>query len=151
MRGQPVRAMNQGMPKGVKFPSIYKSGNNARQITYLLSGISVLAQLVGYSGLCLLIDEAESYSLLSAAQRAKATLFFSAIIAATQDEQQAKIQPEELPQHYRRDYPLRYSDRQSLFFLFTVTRSDNRMPLEEWLAPEQMLELSSQHTPQEIG
>lgn len=151
MGGRRVKAMNQTMPSGVKLPSIYQVGNNARQITYLLSGISVLARLVGYNGLCLLIDEAESYSLLSAAQRSKAGLFFSAIIAATQDERQAKIQTEQLPQHRWRNYPLRYSDRQSLFFLFTVTRSDNQMPLEAWLAPEQILELSSQHTPQEIG
>lgn len=151
MGGQRIKAMNQSMPKGVKFPSIYKAGNNARQITYLLSGISVLAQLVGYSGLCLLIDEAESYSLLSAAQRPKATLFFSAMIAATENEQQTKIQTAQLPQHRWHDYPLRYRERQSLFFLFTVTRSENRMPLEAWLAPDQIIELSSQHTSQEIG
>ncbi len=151
MGGRRVKAMNQSMPRGVKLPSIYKVGNNARQITYLLSGMSVLARLAGYNGLCLLIDEAESYSLLSATQRAKADLFFSALIAATQDEQQTKIQTEQLPQHRWHSYPLRYSDRQSLFFLFTVTRSDNRMPLEAWLAPEQILELDSQHSPQEIG
>jgi hypothetical protein len=98
-----------------------------------------------------LLDEAESYSLLSATQRAKAALFFSAIIAATENEQQAKINVEALPQHRWRDYPLRYSERQSLFFLFTVTRSANQMPLEAWLAPEQIIELTSQHTSQEIG
>ena len=149
--GRRLKLMSQAIPRGVKVPSIYKSGNNARQITYLLSGISILARLVGYSGLCLLIDEAESYSLLSAGQRAKASQFFSAIIAATQDEQVGKMQPDDVPQHRWRDYPLRYSERQSLFFLFTVTRSDNRMPLESWLVEEQILELTPHHTPQEIG
>ena len=151
MGGRRVREMNAGMPRGVKFPSIYKVGNNARQIAYLLGGISVLARLAGYSGLCLLVDEAESYSLLRTAQRPKASLFFSALTTATQAEPQTETQAAQFPQHRWRDYPLRYSDRQSLFFLFTVTRSDNRMPLEEWLAPEQILELTSQHTPQEIG
>jgi hypothetical protein len=149
--GQRSKGMSQNLPKGVKLPSLYKSGNNARQITYLLSSMSALARLASYSGLCLLVDEAESYSLLSATQRAKASQFFSAIIAATQDEQQTRIQAETLPQHRWRDYPLRHSDRQSLFFLFTVTHSDNRMPLEEWLAPEQIIELTSHYTPQEIG
>ena len=150
MGGRRVKAMNRTMPGGTKFPSIYANGNNARQITYLLSGLSVLARLVGYSGLCVLIDEAESYSLLSAAQRLKAEQFFSALLAATQGEQ-TQINTEKLPQHRWRDYPLRYTDRQSLFFLFTMTRSDNRMPLDTWLAPEQIIELDSQHTPREVG
>ena len=56
-----------------------------------------------------------------------------------------------LPQHRLRDYPAAYNDHQSLFFLFTVTRSDNRMPLEDWLDPAYILALDPHHTPQEIG
>lgn len=149
--GQRQKAMNRTMPRGVKFPSIYRIGQNTRQITYLLSGISVLARLAGYSGLALLIDEAESYSLLPSSQRPKAGLFFSTMIAATLGDQQNKIDTTLLPQHRWRDYPLSFGDRQSLFFLFTVTRSDNRMPLEEWLLPEQILDLDPHHTPQEVG
>jgi hypothetical protein len=151
MGGRRVKAMNRAMPRGIKFPSLYRIGQNARQITYLLSGISVLARLAGYSGLAVLIDEAESYSLLSSAQRPKAGLFFSAMIAAAQGERGSKVRAESLPQHRWRDYPLGYTGRQSLFFLFTVTHSDKRMPLEEWLAPEQILALDPHHTPQEIG
>lgn len=151
MGGRRVKLMNRATPRGIKFPSIYRIGNNARQIAYLLSGVSVLARLAGYSGLCVLIDEAESYSLLLSKQRPKASLFFSGMIYAALQERQTHIDIANLPQHHFRDYPVAYSDRQSLFFLFTVTRSDNRMPLEDWLEPEYVLALDPHHTPQEIG
>ncbi|MBP7964615.1 MAG: DUF2791 family P-loop domain-containing protein [Caldilineaceae bacterium] len=149
--GRKVKSMNKAAPKKVRFPSIYRVGHNARQIAFLLSGVSVLARLAGYSGLCILIDEAESYSLLAKYQQPKATQFFSAVIYAAQQDRQSRITPDAFPQHRWREYPLAYTDRQSLFFLFTVTRSDNRMPLESWLAKEQIIDLAPKHTPQEIG
>lgn len=151
MGGRRLTTMNRGLPRGVKFPSIYRIGDNARQMAYLLSGISVLARLCGYSGLCVLIDEAESYSLLAPYQRPKASQFFSAVIYTALQSNQSHIRAEDLPQHRYRHYPLAYEDRQSLFFLFTVTRSDNRMPLEEWLDEDEILDLNPHHTPQEIG
>ena len=151
MGGRRTRAMNKAMPRGVKFPSIYRVGHNARQIAYLLSGVSVLARLAGYSGLCVLIDEAESYSLLAAYQRPKADTFFSAVLYAALQERQARITPDMLPQHRWREYPPAYNGRQSLFFLFTVTRSENRLPLETWLDADQILTLEPHHTAQEIG
>ncbi len=92
-----------------------------------------MARLAGYSGLCVLIDEAESYSLLYPYQRPKAGAFFSAVIYAALQDRQSAIADDDFPQHRWRDYPLAYNDRQSLFFLFTVTRSDDQMPLEDWL------------------
>jgi hypothetical protein len=151
MGGRRVTLMNRATPRGIRFPSIYRVGNNARQIAYLLSGVSVLARLAGYSGLCILIDEAESYSLLNAYQRPKASLFFGGVIRAALGENGAGLDEANLPQHRFRDYPLSYGERQSLFFLFTVTRSDNRMPLEDWLDEAQILELDPHHSPQEIG
>ncbi len=151
MGGPRVKSMNRAMPKRVKFPSIYRQGNNARQIAYLLSGVSLLARLAGFSGLCILIDEAESYSLLKPYQQPKASLFFSALIHAALGEERSRLSTADLPQHHRRDYPLTYGDRQSLFFLFTVTRSDNRLPLEDWLDETRVLALEPHHTPQEIG
>lgn len=151
MGGRRSEALNKSMPRGFKLPSIYRQGNNARQLAYLLNGLSVLARLVGYSGLCLLIDEAESYALLRTSQREKADLFFQALIYSALQATQAHIQPDDLPQHHVRDYPLIYGGRQSLFFLFTVTRSDNRMPLEKWLDPEHVIELDPHHSAQEIG
>ncbi len=149
--GQRAKLMNKAMPRGVKFPSIYTVGHNARQIAYLLSGISVLARLAGYSGLCVLIDEAESYSLLQAYQRPKADEFFSAVIYAALQERQTRITADMLPQHRWKDYPPAYADRRSLFFLFTVTRSENRLPLETWLDDGQIMALDPHHSAQEIG
>lgn len=149
--GQRAKLMNKAMPRGVKFPSIYTVGHNARQIAYLLSGISVLARLAGYSGLCVLIDEAESYSLLQAYQRPKADEFFSAVIYAALQERQTRITADMLPQHRWKDYPPAYADRGSLFFLFTVTRSENRLPLETWLDDGQIMALDPHHSAQEIG
>ena len=151
MGGRRVRSMNRAIPSGIRFPTIYRIGHNARQIAYLLSGISVLARMTGYSGLCILLDEAESYSLLSPYQRPKASLFFRAVIYAALQKGQTRFRADDFPQHRWRNYPLVYEDRQSLFFLFTVTHSDKRMPVDEWLDPEQILTLDPHHTPQEIG
>ena len=151
MGGRRVKRMRPATPRRIRFPSIYRVGHNARQIAYLLSGISVLARLNGYSGLAVMLDEAESYSLLRPYQRPKASLFFSAVIYAALQERQSHIRAADFPQHRWREYPLAYRDRQSLFFLFTVTHSDQRMPLHDWLDEDQILELNSHHTPQEIG
>ena len=151
MGGRRVRLMNKAMPRGVKFPSIYRIGHNARQIAYLLTGVSTLARLGNYSGVCVLVDEAESYALLRPYQRPKASLFFQAVIYAALRERQAKIRKEIFPQHRWRDYPLAYEQGQALFFLFTVTRSDNRMPLDDWLTEEQIFYLEPVASPQEIG
>ncbi|MEA3334821.1 MAG: BREX system ATP-binding domain-containing protein [Chloroflexota bacterium] len=151
MGGRRTQIMNRAKPRGVKFPSIYRIGHNARQIAYLLSGVSVLARQAGYSGLCVLIDEAESYSLLRAYQRPKADKFFSAVIYAALQGRQTRISPDMLPQHRWRHYPPAYTSRQSLFFLFTITRSENRLPLEAWLDDGQVLNLEPHHSAQEIG
>ncbi len=148
-RRQP--SMNRGWPSDVRFPTIYRVGHNARQIAYLLSGLSVLARLVGYSGLCVLIDEAESYSLLYPYQRPKAGQVFSAVIYAALRDQQQRIAADSFPQHRWRDYPLGYDERQSLLFLFTLTHSDRRMPVDEWLDDGQILWLDPHQTAQEIG
>ena len=119
-------------------------------MAYLLSGVSMMARLAGYSGLCVLIDEAESYSLLRPYQQPKASLFFSAVIHTALGEERSHLSDGDLPQHRFREYPAAYGDRQSLFFLFTITRSDNRLPLEAWLDDDKVLALEAHHTPQDI-
>jgi hypothetical protein len=151
MGGRRITLMNRGLPRGTKFPTIYKIGHNARQIAYLFTGVSALAKLGNYSGLCVLVDEAESYSLLRAYQRPKASLFFQAVIFASLQDQQDRIQAEQFPQHRWREYPMAYNEGQSLFFLFTVTRSDNRLPLHEWLEESQIFYLEPDVSPQEVG
>lgn len=151
MGGQRTKTVNKTKPRGLKFPSIYKQGHNARQIAYLLSGVSVLSRLMGYSGLAVLIDEAESYSLLYAYQKPKASQFFSALLYTAMQENQKHLDADLFPQHRYRQYPMAYNEKQSLFFLFTVTRDDNQMPLEEWLNEEQIFTLEPYHTAQELG
>lgn len=155
MGGRRTRLMNKAAPKDLKFPTIYKVGHNARQIAYLLGGIGVLARLAGYSGLCVLIDEAENYSLLSSQQRPKAGLFFAAMIhaatAATGRDDASAIREDALPQHRHRDYPAIYGAGQSLFFLFAVTRSENQLPLDEWLSPDEIVRLDPHPSALEVG
>lgn len=149
--GRRVRLMNKALPRGAKFPSIYTIGHNARQMAYLFTAVSVLARLGNYSGLCLLVDEAESYSLLQPYQRPKATLFFQAVIYAALRESQNKIGEEIFPQHRWCLYPMAYDQGQSLFFLFTVTHSDNRLPLHDWLSNDDIFYLKPDAEPQEVG
>ena len=151
MGGRRSRSMNKGLPRGVKFPSIYKIGHNARQMAYLLTGVSALTRLGNYSGLCVLVDEAESYSLLRPYQRPKASLFFQAVIYAALRDQQNKIEAAQFPQHRWREYPMAYDQGQALFFMFTVTRSDNRMPLHDWLRDDQIFYLEPEVAPHELG
>jgi hypothetical protein len=63
-------------------PRLYVNGENARQYSYLLTGVSLLATLVGYSGIAVLIDESEHYSLLRGSQRERADSFFKAMIVS---------------------------------------------------------------------
>lgn len=151
MGAKKVKGMAKALPRGTKMPVLYTIGNNERQIAYLLTAVSVLARLANYSGLAVLIDEAESYSLLRADQRAKAGTFFRAVIYTALGDAQARISLESLPQHRYSDYPPRFGPGQSLFFLFTLTHSDNQMPLEEWLDPSNILALNPHTSPQEIG
>ncbi|MFQ5421736.1 MAG: hypothetical protein ACE5EY_15395, partial [Anaerolineae bacterium] len=149
--GRRVKTMNKAKPRGVKFPTIYKVGHNARQMAYLFTAVSALARLGNYSGLCVLVDEAESYSLLRPYQRPKATAFFQAVIYAALRDRQDRIHDKQFPQHRWRDYPMAYDQGQSLFFLFTITRSDNRLPLHDWLDDEDIFYLEPDADPQEIG
>ena len=151
MGGRRVKLMNKAKPRGVKFLSIYKTGHNARLIAYMLTAVSTLARLNNYSGLCLLVDEAESYSLLYPYQRPKADMFFQAVIYAALRDQQTRLDEDFFPQHRWREYPIAYDQGQSLFFLFTVTRSDNRLPLHDWLPENEILNLDPQAEPQEVG
>jgi hypothetical protein len=151
MGGRRVQLMSKAMPRGIKFPSIYKIGHNARQMAFLFTAGSALARLANYSGLCLLVDEAESYSLLRPYQRPKADLFFQAMVYAAMRERQANLTDEQFPQHRWRNYPMAYDQGQSLFFLFTVTRSDNRLPLQDWLTDDQIFYLEPEAEPQEVG
>ncbi len=133
-----------------KPPKLYLNGEVARQYTYLLSAISVLATMLGYSGLAVLIDESEHYSLLRAAQRDKTDSFFKSMIYAAVGENNRRIDISTIPNHTRADYPVTFASPNNLFFVFASTESENRMPIESWLAPSQQVRLDDRFLKDDI-
>jgi hypothetical protein len=124
-----------------KPPRLYGSGETGRQYSYLLTGISFLATLLGFSGMAVLIDESEHYSLLRAAQRERADSFFKAMIVSALGLNNGKIDGKSIPEHNRAEYPISYSSQPHLLFLFALTESADRMPVGSWLATAQILRL----------
>jgi hypothetical protein len=133
-----------------KPPTLYTTGEVARLYTYLLTGLSRLAALAGYSGLAVLIDESEHYSLLRASQRVRADSFFKAMIYAALGTAGGRVDPDSIPQHNRADYPLTFAEAPHLFFVFALTESENRMPVDSWLAPSQLVRLDDRFIEKDI-
>jgi len=133
-----------------KPPPLYLTGETARQYTYLLTGISKLATLLGYSGLTVLIDESEHYSLLRAAARERADSFFKALIVAALGLAGSRIDPQTIPDHPRADYPVSYTSEPHLLFLFALTESADRMPVGTWLAPSHIVRLDDRFIEKDI-
>ncbi len=133
-----------------KPPTLYASGETARQYTYLLTGISHLATLLGYSGLAVLIDESEHYSLLRAAQRERADSFFKAMIVSALGLHNGRIDARDIPENPRVAYTITYTSEPHLFFLFALTESADRMPVGSWLGPTQIVRLDDRFIEKDI-
>ncbi len=131
-------------------PSLYAAGEVGRLYSYLLSGLSVLATLCGYSGLAILIDESEHYSLLRATQRGRADAFFKALIYGALGSG-SRVDPTAIPEHVRVSYPTTFATNPHLFFLFALTESENRMPVDAWLAPAQIVRLDDRFIERDIA
>jgi hypothetical protein len=131
-------------------PRLYLAGEVARQYSYLLSSISVLATMLGYAGLALLIDESEHYSLLRANQRGRADAFFKALIYAALGQAASRVDPKTIPYHNNAEYELSFASSANLFFLFALTESENRMPVDSWLAPSQILRLDDRFIERDV-
>jgi len=133
-----------------KPPTLWTTGEVARQYSYLLTGLSALATELGYSGLAILIDESEHYSLLRATQRGRADAFFKSLIYAAVGAANGKIDPRSIPDHARVEYPITLASEPHLFFLFALTESANRMPVDLWLAPAQIIRLDDRFIERDI-
>jgi hypothetical protein len=131
-------------------PRLYLSGEVARQYSYLLTGVSVLASMLGYGGLAVLIDESEHYSLLRATQRGRADAFFKALIYAALGQANSRVDPKTIPYHNTSQYDITFASSPQLFFLFALTESENRMPVDSWLAPSQILRLDDRFIERDI-
>jgi len=132
-------------------PRLFANGNVARQYTYLLSGISALASALGYSGLALLVDEVDYYSRLTPVQKERAKNLFKALICASQGEDGTALNADAIPEHDRVSYPLRFSDRSALFFMFATTESEEQMPVSGWLSPALLIYPDSRFSQHEIA
>ncbi len=133
-----------------KPPRLYLTGEVARQYSYMLTAISVLATMLGYGGLAVLIDESEHYSLLRAMQRGRADAFFKALIYAAMGSANSRVDPKTIPYHSGMDYEISFASNPHLFFLFALTESENRMPVDSWLAPSQILRLDDRFIERDI-
>lgn len=133
-----------------KPPRLYLAGETARQYSYLLTGISVLATLVGYSGLAVLIDESEHYSLLRTTQRERADSFFKAMIVGALGLNNGRIDARDIPDNVRVEYPVAFASEPHLLFLFALTESADRMPVGTWLAPSHLVRLDDRFIEKDI-
>jgi P-loop Domain of unknown function (DUF2791) len=133
-----------------KPPRLYVAGETARQYSYLLTGISLLATLLGYSGLVVLIDESEHYSLLRASQRERADSFFKAMIVSALGLNNGRIDAREIPDNVRVEYPISYASEPHLLFLFALTESAERMPVGMWLAASHLVRLDDRFIEKDI-
>lgn len=133
-----------------KPPRLYMTGEIARQYSYLLTGIGVLATLIGYSGLAVLIDESEHYSLLRSSQRERADSFFKAMIVSALGLNNGRIDARSIPDNARVEYPLMYASEPHLLFLFALTESEDRMPVGTWLAPTHIVRLDDRFIEKDI-
>jgi hypothetical protein len=131
-------------------PRLYLAGEVARQYSYLLTAVSVLATMLGYGGLTVLIDESEHYSLLRATQRGRADAFFKALIYAALGQANSRVDPKTIPYHNTSEYDITFATSPQLFFLFALTESENRMPVDSWLAPSQILRLDDRFIERDI-
>jgi len=133
-----------------KPPRLYIGGETARQYSYLLSALSVLATVVGYSGFALLIDESEHYSLLRAAGRERADSFFKAVILSALGLNNGRIRGADIPDHASIAYDISFASEPHLLFLFALTESADRMPVGSWLAPAQIMRLDDRFIEKDI-
>lgn len=134
-----------------KPPRLYRTGPTARQYVYILTSISVLATMLGYGGLAVLIDESEHYSLLRSKQRDKADAFFKAMIyASVSDTTSKRINPDSIPVHPALPYDISFAPNPRMFFLFALTESESKLPVDSWLSPSQIVRLDDRFIERDI-
>ena len=110
-----------------KHPKIYSLRDFrpwSRIYGYLLSGISALARRVGYSGLVVLLDEAEFYSLLSPQNQSYARDLFRAWTYAAVGDQGLAFDANELATGgfgIQRELPPRFTDDPGLYLVYAMT------------------------------
>lgn len=106
---------------------------------YLLGGISALAHRAGYSGLVLLLDEAEFYSLLSGGHAYYAAILFSYYATASMGPARVKVDVNDLPRGghaVHRAIPALYAEQQHLYVSFAITPDSSGLQVLKGLVDE---------------
>lgn len=130
--------------KNKNFPviSLPASATSADLYCYLLNGWSWLASKAGYSGLVILIDESEHYSLLNQSGQERADNFFKALVyTAMASNPNCRIQETQL-QHQKREHAFRFAQRSEMLFMFAVTPSLGSFDYKHWLTSDQIITLN---------
>jgi len=140
-----------------KLPKLYRNGENARLYAYLLFRLSRLATLLGYSGLAVMIDESEHYSLLRPNMRERADSFYQAMIYGAIGDNGDRIDETTIPQRVGTNYPLEFDPPSGLLFLFALTAmvADEKekykpMPVGAWLSQKQTIRLEDSYIHDDI-
>ena len=115
---------------------------SADQYCYLLNGWGWLASQAGYSGLAVLLDESEHYSLLNQRGQERADNFFKALIYTAMASRKDNRVTEASLQHQHREHPFRFAERSQMLLMFAVTPSANTFDYRRWLHDEQVLPLT---------
>lgn len=127
------------------FPKLYSLLDYrpwAKIYGYILNGIARLAKDVGYSGLVIVIDEAEFYTLLSPQNRAYAKSLFQAWshAAGGADDFELPFTSDELltgGYGIQRELPTRYCEDPGLYLVFAMTPNSNGIRvLQEAIPPQ---------------
>lgn len=116
----------------------------ARIYGYLLSGVATLARAAGYAGLCVLLDEAEFYALLTGDDRFYARTLFKALTFAALGD--GALEAGELPfdadeldiggQGILQRLPARYGDAPGLYVAFAMTPAADGLAAIEGAIPK---------------
>ncbi len=133
------------------FPKLYSLMDFrpwARIYGYLLSGLATLARAVGYSGLTVLVDEAERYALLSSENRDFATYVFKALSFAAVGSSHVPFTRQQLEDlggwGILKDLPPRYDPNPGLYTVFAMTPHEEGLDtLRRAIRPGDISELRS--------
>lgn len=139
-----VRKVMPASQKEFPIPALSMMTTSADQYCYLLSGLSWIAEQAGYTGLAVLLDESEHYSLLSERGQERADNFFRALMyTALATRPDCKLSEEQLQHHTQKAMPFRFLDHSRLLVMFAVTPSASTFDYRRWLNEDQIIALTA--------
>ena len=83
-------------------------------------------------------------------QRERADAFFKSMIVSALGMNNGRIQPREVAEDLRAEYPISFTSEPHLLFLFALTESADRMPVGSWLAASHLVRLDDRFIERDI-